>query len=259
MGPRQKRQKLDATGAEAAVAETAEPILSHTKTNDPEKQSTLYVRGLNEETTHGFLAEHFSQSFPIKHAIVVTDKETGKCKGYGFVTFVDHEDAKRALEEFHGQDFGGKKLNVTLAERRHREDGGPGREAGESRASTAQTREAPQSSKLIVRNLPWSLDTPEKLTKLFLSFGKINQAIVPKNPQGRMKGFGIVMLRGRKNAEQALERLNGKEIDGRTLAVDWAADKETWQQAQAAAKEAAKEAEAQVKEEAKTLGMPLPP
>lgn len=236
MGPRNKRQKLTEAGAEAATVGDAEPVLSHSKSANSEKQSTLYVRSLPLETTNESLAEHFSQSFPVKHAVVVTDKETGKCKGYGFVTFVDHEDARRALEEFHGADLGGKKLNVSIAERRQREDG-PAKEEKEAQSA----RPPPQSSKLIVRNLPWSIDTPEKLTKLFLSFGKINQAVVPKDNHGRMKGFGIVMLRGRKNAELALERLNGKEMDGRTLAVDWAADKETWQQAQQAAKDAEKQ------------------
>jgi nucleolar protein 4 len=251
MGPRQKRQKLNADGAEAAVSSNETQVLSHSKGSGVEKQSTLYIRSLPTETTNATLAEHFSQSFPVKHAVVVTDKETGKCKGYGFVTFVDHEDARRALEEFHGADYGGKKLNVTLAERRHREEGGASREGGEG-SGAAHGKEPPQSSKLIIRNLPWSIDSQEKLTKLFLSFGKINKAILPKDHQGRMKGFGIVMLRGRKNAELALERLNGKEIDGRTLAVDWAADKDTWQQAQAVAREAEAEEKAKAKAEGKT-------
>ncbi|KIW01644.1 uncharacterized protein PV09_06830 [Verruconis gallopava] len=233
MGPHRKKQKISEDGT-AVVTDSA---LSHPKTTDSNERgaispSTLFIRGLSADTTHESLTNHFSQSYPVKHAVVVTDKDSGKCKGYGFVTFADREDAQRALEEFNGTEFSGHKLKIDFAERRKREDVDP----SEGARPHKEEREAPLPSKLIVRNLPWSVDTPEKLTRLFLSFGKVNQAIVPKDNHGRMKGFGIVMLRGRKNAEHALEKVNGKEVDGRILAVDWAADKETWQKAQAQAR-----------------------
>ena len=54
---------------------------------------------------------------------------------------------------------------------------------------------------------------------------------LPTN-KGKMKGFGFITIRGKKNAEKAIECVNGKEIDGRTLAVDWAVDREAWQEQQ---------------------------
>jgi nucleolar protein 4 len=222
---------LTEDGGEVAFNENIEHALDNSKSltsganSDSVKhsQSTLFIRALPADNTNETLADNLSQSFPIKHAVVVTDKETSKCKGYGFVTFADHEDARRALEEFNGSNFQNSKLKVDFAERRHREEG----EAHVPGSTHREEVAARLPSKLIVRNLPWSINTPEKLTRLFLSFGKINQAIVPKDPQGRMKGFGIVMLRGRKNAEHALESVNGREVDGRILAVDWAVDRET--------------------------------
>jgi nucleolar protein 4 len=44
-----------------------------------------------------------------------------------------------------------------------------------------------------------------------------------------MAGFGFVLMRGKKNAERAIEGINGKEVDGRTLAVDWAVEKDTYE------------------------------
>lgn len=90
---------------------------------------------------------------------------------------------------------------------------------------------AAQPPKLIVRNLPWSVKETQDLAGLFRSYGKIKQAILPKRGN-KLAGFGFVVLRGKKNAERALQEVNGKEIEGRTLAVDWAVDKGTWENLQ---------------------------
>ena len=62
-----------------------------------------------------------------------------------------------------------------------------------------------------------------------------------KAKPGLSAGFGFVLLRGRKNAEKAIEGVNGKEVEGRTLAVDWAVEKELWETLQNGEKQAAVE------------------
>ncbi|OJJ44803.1 hypothetical protein ASPZODRAFT_153676 [Penicilliopsis zonata CBS 506.65] len=195
---------------------------------------TLFVRSLPESATTENLAEYFSQSYVLKHAVVVCDRETKKSKGFGFVTFADLDDAKSALEEFNGSVFDGKKIKVEYAESRNREvDETKGRSLPSTTATKLKEerekqRAANQPPRLIVRNLPWSIKESDDLAVLFRSFGKVKQAIVPKK-DGKQAGFGFVVLRGKKNAEKALEAINGKEVDGRTLAVDWAVDKGTWE------------------------------
>ena len=222
MSPRRKRQRLSEDGQETALLAAEDRELSHSKA----QRRSLFIRSLAPNTTDEDLTEHFSQSYPIKHAVAVVDKVTKHCKGYGFVTFTDGEDAQRAIEEFNGSTLHGKQIRVELAEPRYRSDDTPFHTEAKSRVD--RTREAPPTPKLIVRNLPWTINSPDKLTHLFLSYGKVKHAVVPKNAAGRMLGFGIVLIRGRKNAEKALQGLNGKEVDGRTIAVDWAVDKETW-------------------------------
>ncbi|TID27613.1 RNA-binding domain-containing protein [Venturia nashicola] len=253
MAPRRKRQKLSEEGGEQVTSIAEDSTLSHSK-NDAaaskdakEHKRQLFVRQLPRQTTTEDLTQHFSQSLPVKHAVVVTDAATKECKGYGFVSFADAEDAQRALEEFHGSLMHGSKIRVELAEARQRtDDGTPGQKpasaAKERREAAAGEQQAP---KLIVRNLPWTIDTPEKITLLFRSYGKIKHCVVPKNAKGTMMGFAIVVMRGRKNAEKALEGINGKTVEGRTLAVDWAVDKDTWQSGQK---------DEVVKEEAERLG-----
>jgi nucleolar protein 4 len=238
MAPRRKRQRLSEDGAEAvtATADGATPAKEAKPDSKPDARKQLFVRSLAQTVTSEDLTEYFSENFPIKHALVVLDKETKESKGYGFVTFADAEDAVRAKEELDKTELRGKRMKIELAESRNREGEGdvpgaaPKITAGEKRkAEREQQRLENQAPKLIVRNLPWSIKTPDQLTKLFLSYGKVHFVTLPKTPSGELKGFGFVALRGKKNAEKAMEKLNGKEIDGRPIAVDWAVDKEEWQ------------------------------
>ncbi|KAI5308912.1 RNA recognition motif-containing protein, partial [Ascosphaera atra] len=206
----------------------------HAATKSHAKRNTLFVRSLPASATTESLTEFFSQSYPIKHATVVLDRTTKQSRGFGFVTFADHEDVPRAMEEFQNAEFDGKKIKLDIAEPRHRE----GDEAGAKNTQAAKMKEEREKKrmelhppKLIIRNLPWSINTPEELTLLFRSYGKVKQATLPKK-NGKLQGFGFVVLRGKKNAEKALEGVNGKEVDGRTLAVDWAVEKKVWEELQ---------------------------
>ncbi|OJD15946.1 hypothetical protein AJ78_03851 [Emergomyces pasteurianus Ep9510] len=195
---------------------------------------TLFVRSLPVSATSESLTDYFSQSYPLKHATVVLDPQTKQSKGYGFVTFADHEDAAKALEEFNGSVFDGKKLKIEIAEPRHREiDEKEGKSVSTSNLKRERENQRAQTQppKLIIRNLPWSIADPDQLSALFRSFGKVKHAVIPKRG-AQHSGFGFVVLRGRKNAEKALEAVNGKEVDGRTLAVDWAVEKSVWDELQ---------------------------
>ncbi|KAJ4379917.1 RNA recognition motif-containing protein [Didymella sp. IMI 355093] len=230
MAPRRKKQRLSEEGAEAvAAAPTTEPAAEAPK-NDRKSNARrqLFVRSLAKEVTTESLTEFFSDSYPIKNALVVLDKDTKESKGYGFVTFADVEDAQRALEELNGANLQGKKIRLESAESRHREDGAESK-GQRLKAEREAAKKENQTPKLIVRNLPWSIKKPEDLEKHFRSFGKTHFINLPKKPNGELRGFAFVAMRGKKNAERALAELNGKDIDGRPIAVDWAVDRDAWQ------------------------------
>ncbi|KAF3065278.1 putative RNA-binding protein C4F6.14 [Daldinia childiae] len=209
------------------VDSTVEPP---TKKARVEQSRSLFVRSLPPTATAETLTEFFSQHFPIKHATVILDPQTKASRGYGFVTFTDADDAKEAKEKLHKQKLDGRPLVLEVAEPRHRQPGTESVDAAtkkaERQATLAEARKAP---KLIVRNLPWSIKKSDQLASLFQGFGKVKYADLP-NAKGKLSGFGFITMRGRKNAEKAIEAINGKTIDGRTLAVDWAVDKQTWEQ-----------------------------
>ena len=230
MAPRRKKQRLSEEGAEATTATVDVEQATSAPTNDRKTNARrqVFVRGLAKEVTTEALTEFFSDSYPIKNALVVLDKDTKESKGYGFVTFADVEDAQRAQEELDGAKLQGKKIRIESAEARHRE--GEGESKGQRiKAEREAQKKENQTPKLIVRNLPWSIKKPEDLEKHFRSFGKTHFINLPKKPNGELRGFAFVAMRGKKNAEKALAELNGKEIDGRPIAVDWAVDKDAWQ------------------------------
>ncbi|KAJ4292196.1 RNA recognition motif-containing protein [Collariella sp. IMI 366227] len=237
MGKSDKKRQREAeevpAGTENASAQIPNPP---TKKAKVESHRQLFVRSLPATATSESLTEYFSQHYPVKHATVVLDPKTKESRGYGFVSFADPEDAVEAKEKLNNELFSGRRLKLDIAQPRHRDAAKSGSEAATKAVETKRKREADleearKAPKLIIRNLPWSIKTSDQLAKLFQSFGKVKYADLP-NQKGKLSGFGFITLRGRKNAEKALEAINGKEIDGRTLAVDWAVDKQTWEKQQ---------------------------
>lgn len=200
---------------------------------------SVFVHSLSETVTTESLTTLLSQFYPLKHVTVIHDPITKRSKGYGFATFTDSEDAQKALDSFNGVHFEGRKIKIELAEPRNRsgkDEENNQKDKSHSAVFRAErlrpTPEQKSPLKLIIRNLPWTIKEPEQLADLFRSYGKVKYATIPVKKPGLSAGFGFVLLRGRKNAEKALDGMNGKEIEGRILAVDWAVEKEVWEATQ---------------------------
>ncbi|KAL8795243.1 MAG: hypothetical protein Q9195_002254 [Heterodermia aff. obscurata] len=237
---RRKRQRLSRDGQDAVTAygDDAVPQVEG-NTSPTVKTKTVFVHSLPADATTESLTDFFSQTFPIKHAIVVIDPSTKTSKGYGFVTFADFEDAQHAKDTLNGSIYQGRKIGIDLAEPRHRAPCGNHthgndfiHEGAKKRQRELNRSENQKPPKLIVRNLPWSINESDQLAVLFRSFGKVKYATLPKKPSGLSPGYGFVTLRGEKNAQKAVREMNGKEVDGRQLAVDFAVDKAVWQTVQ---------------------------
>jgi RNA recognition motif-containing protein len=75
----------------------------------------LYVGNLPYSVTSDQLAQHFSQAGTVTDAVVITDRESGRSKGFGFVEMSNDEEAQKAIQMFNGQDFQGRTLVVNEA------------------------------------------------------------------------------------------------------------------------------------------------
>lgn len=84
----------------------------------------LYVGGLPYETTEDDLKNHFSAAGTVTSASVITDRNTGRSRGFGFVEMNTEAEAKSAIDMFNEKDFGGRKLTVNIARPRADEEGG---------------------------------------------------------------------------------------------------------------------------------------
>jgi RNA recognition motif-containing protein len=78
----------------------------------------LFVGNLNFDTTSDDLKELFSQAGTCDSAQVMTDRATGRSRGFGFVEMSTDAEAQKAIEELNGRNFQGRNLNVNEARER---------------------------------------------------------------------------------------------------------------------------------------------
>ncbi len=75
----------------------------------------VYVGNLPWSVSKDSLTELFSGYGDIEEAIVISDKYSGRSKGFGFVTFKNDDDADKAVSEMNGKDIEGRELKVSEA------------------------------------------------------------------------------------------------------------------------------------------------
>ena len=88
----------------------------------------LYVGNLSFQTQELDLRDHFAQHGEVISASIVTDRDTGRSRGFGFVEMADEAGAQAAQSQLDGQDLDGRQLKVNEAKPRtdNRRGGGGG-------------------------------------------------------------------------------------------------------------------------------------
>jgi RNA recognition motif-containing protein len=98
----------------------------------------LFVGSLAWGTTDDSLNEFFAQAGTVVSAKVITDRDSGRSKGFGFVEMSTDEEAAKAVAELNGKDLDGRAINVNEArpqEPRENRGGGGGGYGGGNRNS----------------------------------------------------------------------------------------------------------------------------
>jgi RNA recognition motif-containing protein len=75
----------------------------------------LFIGGLAFSTSNERLREVFAQAGAVESATVVTDRDTGQSRGFGFVEMASAEEAAEAVRKFNGQSVDGRTLKVEIA------------------------------------------------------------------------------------------------------------------------------------------------
>jgi len=100
----------------------------------------LYVGGLPYKTTNDELKDYFAPAGTVVSAQVITDRESGRSRGFGFVEMGSEEEGTKAIEMFNGKDMEGRSLIVNVAKplsdrpRERRSFGGGGHGGGYGRS-----------------------------------------------------------------------------------------------------------------------------
>jgi cold-inducible RNA-binding protein len=84
----------------------------------------LFVGNLTFATTEAELGLLFESVGTVESATVVTDRDTGRSRGFGFVEMASQGEASRAVSELNGRDLGGRQINVSEAKIRESRGGG---------------------------------------------------------------------------------------------------------------------------------------
>jgi RNA recognition motif-containing protein len=92
----------------------------------------LFVGNLPFTATDDSVRALFSQHGTVEKVSLITDRETGRPRGFGFVE-MSNDDASRAMQALNGTDFDGRSLKVNEAQERERSGGGGNRHSGSRR------------------------------------------------------------------------------------------------------------------------------
>jgi cold-inducible RNA-binding protein len=86
----------------------------------------LFVGGLSWDTTDDSLRTAFQEFGPVTDAKVITDRDTGRSRGFGFVTYSEDANADAAMSSMDGAELDGRRVRVNEAENRDDRRGGGG-------------------------------------------------------------------------------------------------------------------------------------
>ncbi|KAJ6756158.1 hypothetical protein OIU79_028547 [Salix purpurea] len=185
------------------------------------KEGKLYVGNLPYSMTSSELAEVFEEAGRVFSAEVIFDRVTDRSRGFGFVTMETVEEAKEAIRMFNGSEVGGRALRVNFPEVPR----GGEREIMGPRIRSGYKGFIDSEHKIYAGNLGWRL-TSEGLRDAFANQpGLLSAKVIYERETGKSRGFGFVSFESAENAEDALEAMNGVEVEGRPLRLNLAGER----------------------------------
>jgi polyadenylate-binding protein len=183
--------------------------------------TNLYVKQFPLSWDESKLCELFQPYGEIASCVISRDAD-GSSKGFGFLNFVEHESAEKALEELNGKPLGedGEGSPTELYVNRAQKKGDRTRDIKNRLDALKEERVSKyQGMNLYVKNLDDSI-TDDFFRETFSKYGTITSArIMRDGPDGTSKGFGFVCYSSSEEATRAVGELNGKIIRNKPIMV----------------------------------------
>lgn len=191
--------------------------------------NTLFVTRLPYTVTNTDLSTFFSDIGPLRRAFVVSDRESRKSKGIGYVTYVDAEDAERAHEKLQGSSIDGSRRHIQLEWADRRSTTAEGREgkrekstAGRVAPSHTLPERDPDAVRTIVVSGLESCSPPADTKTLYKRVRKIGDVehVEFKELDGTpSKDVALVRFRTPNHAMDAVSKLHAHQFKGAQLSV----------------------------------------
>ncbi|KRZ80677.1 Nucleolysin TIAR [Trichinella papuae] len=175
---------------------------------DTSKHFHVFVGDLSPEIDNKMLREAFAPYGEISDVKVIRDLQTLKSKGYGFVSYVSHDDAERAIEQMNGQWLGRRTIRTNWATRK------PGL-PGQLTFDDVMAQSSPQNTTVYVGSVAANT-TDDDLRRIFARFGSILEVRVFKQ-----QGYAFVRFDNKESAAHAILNITGTEINGSSVRCSW--------------------------------------
>ncbi|KAL5223250.1 hypothetical protein ABZP36_027963 [Zizania latifolia] len=222
--PLSRDQLADIAAAAALASGVALDAVRAAADRDPALRK-LFVRGLGWETNSDSLRTLFSSYGDLEEAVVITDKSSGRSKGYGFVTFRHADSAVLALKEPSKKIDG--RMTVTQLAAAGAAGGASGGAAGPDGAPAADV----SLRKIFVGNVPADMPS-ERLLAHFAAYGEIEEGPLGFDKQtGKFRGFALFVYKTPEGAQASLVD-SVKVIDGHQLVCKLAIEGKKGKQSQ---------------------------
>ena len=199
-------------------------------TNEARRGNTLFVTRIPYHVTNTDLETFFSDIGPLRRAFVVTDKETHKSKGVGYVTYADAEDAEKALEKLQGASLDGSKRHVQLqwADRKSDLKSGKSTELkstptqATSRHVVLPDRDPDAVRTIVISGLAGCTPAADEKTiyKRVRKIGDVEQVKFAEHEGPESNDVAFVRFRTPNHALKAINKLHGHQFKGSLLSVE---------------------------------------
>ncbi|XP_072028591.1 polyadenylate-binding protein 4-like [Amphiura filiformis] len=186
------------------------------------KFTNVFIKNFGEELDDDKLLKMCEAFGKVTSCKVMTDDRSGKCKGFGFVSFESHEAAEKCVDDMNNSEVSGRTVYAGRAQKK-------AERLAELKARFEAIKQERsnryQGVNLYIKNLDDEIDD-DKLRKEFSRFGTITSARVMSDERGTSKGFGFVCFSSPEEATKAVTEMNGRILVAKPLYVALAQRKE---------------------------------
>ncbi|KAL8911530.1 MAG: hypothetical protein Q9172_007655 [Xanthocarpia lactea] len=213
-----KKRKADEEPAPVAKKAKAEAPVANGGDADT---GNLFVGNLSWNVDEEWLAREFEPFGELKSTRIVTDRESGRSRGFGYVEFVNPADGAKAHAEKKGAELDGRTINLDYATAKKEKPAGGYQERSNKYGD--QTNEP--SSTIFCANLAFGA-TQDDVSDAFGEHAPVSAVRIPTDREsGQPKGFAYVEFGSIEEAVTAFEGMKGASISGRAIRIDYASSK----------------------------------